>query len=197
VHTKWYNKTPRFLNYNKTTNSIGSSSHNYKGYYSNEKNHIKFNSNSTIKLNEVTINANNTGEIEIQLLNKNDKVIDSKIIFVEDNGVQTIALDFIIPKGNDYKLALKDASEGLQLFCNPSEGQFPYYNNAVTLTMSSKGAKFYPYFYNWKFEAMISSENVIDFNTIPYNNFTYIFNPKNQHMKGEGFHPESPLKQGK
>jgi len=191
VHTKWYNKTPRFLNYNKKTSNIGSSSHNFRGYYSNEKNHIKFNSNSTIKLNEVTINTNNTGEIEIQLLNKENKVIDSKIVFIEYHGVQAISLNFIIPKGNEYKLALKDASEGLQLFCNPSEGQFPYYNNTVTLTMSSKGTKFYPYFYNWKFEAMTRTENVIDFNTIPYNNFTYIFNPKNQLMKGEDFYTKS------
>lgn len=197
VHTKWYNKTPIFLNYNKKISNIGSTNYNKRGYYSNEKNFIKFNSHSTIKLNEVTINASNTGEIEIQLLNKEDKVLDSKIVFVNKNGIQAITLNFIIPKGNDFKLALKDASEGLQLFCNPSESHFPYYNNAVALTMSNKGTKFYPYFYNWKFEAMARTKNVIDSNMIPYNNFTYIFNPKNQLMKGDDFHIKPPLKQGK
>jgi hypothetical protein len=191
VHTKWYNKTPKILTYSKQTTNIGSASYNYKGYYSNENDYIQFDSHSTIKLNEVTINTTSTGEIEIQILNKNNKVIDSKIIFIEEDGVQTIKLDFIIPKGNAYKLALKDASEGLQLFCNPSQGHFPYYNNAVTLTKSSKGKEFYPYFYNWKYETMTRTEHVIDINTIPYNNFTYIFNPKNQVMKDQDFNTKS------
>lgn len=195
MHTKWYNKTPQTFKTYHRISEIGDSKYYKNGVYSNAYNYIEFNSRKTIKLNEVTINASNSGTLEVQLLNAQNKVLDSKIIFVDAAGIQTINLEFIIPKGTHFKLALKDTSEGIQLHCNANDASFPYYNNDVTLIQSNRGSAFYPYFYDWKFEA---APSVIDTNLIPYNNFTYIFNPKNQAKNSLDDDTSKPiLEQGK
>jgi len=114
--------------------------------------YIQFSAKNSILIKQVEINANTTGIMEVQLLDINNAVLDSKKITLTKNGIQNINLDFTVPAGRGYKLNATNFSEGLKLYRNNLDVSYPYSNGPVDVIDSHTGYAFYYFFYNWKIE---------------------------------------------
>jgi len=111
--------------------------------------YIQFSTDKSVKINQVEINANITGEMTVQLLDVNDTVLDSKTITLTESGIQNIDLGFIVPEGRGYKLNATEFSEGLKLYRNNLHVSYPYSSGPIDVIDSHTGYAFYYFFYNW------------------------------------------------
>ena len=155
---------------NTNSNSNGAN-HTTAGRY------LIFDCTESVILEQVTINAAGTGEIEIDLQNSLGEVINSVIVFV-NAGVQAIDLDFEIPVANNLRLVGKNFSTG-GLYRNNSSVSFPYANGSISIKDSSAGTGFYYFFYDWKIGSIKSAreEVVVTVNSSPVADFTHVVNP--------------------
>ncbi len=145
--------------------------------------YLIFDSSKMINLNEVTINANQPGEMEVQLQDNTGKMIDSRIIIINSAGIQNIKLDFIVPIASNLRLVAKELSNGLSLYRNNSNTNYPYTNGPITIKSSSasNGTDFYYFFYDWKINDFKSNKKEVKINVEnrPQANFEFNINPLN------------------
>ena len=160
-------------NVGNTNPNTNGSNHTTSGRY------LIFDCTESVTLNQVTINANSSGEIEIELQNSTGAVLHSKIVFV-NAGIQTIDLNFIIPVANNLRLVGKNFNTG-GLFRSNSGVAFPYNNGSISITSSSAGTDFYYFFYDWKIDHIKSArkEVIVNVNPSPVADFSSFVNPLN------------------
>ena len=154
-------------------------------YNSNGANHttsgryLIFNCTESVLLEQVTVNAANAGEIEIELQDENATVINSTIVFV-NAGLNTVDLNFEIPIANNLRLVGKNFSTG-GLYRNNANVNFPYTNGSISIIESNAGTSYYYFFYDWKIGNIKSARTQIDVivNPSPVANFTSDINNLN------------------
>ena len=139
--------------------------------------YLIFDCTESVVLEQVTINALNAGEVEVELQDASGNIINSAVKFV-NAGIQTIDLDFIVPVGTDLRLVGDDFSTG-GLYRNNTGVSYPYTNGSISIKDSSAGAGFYYFFYDWKIASIKSArkEVVVTVDPSPIANFSYIVNP--------------------
>lgn len=144
---------------------VGSNKYNAQGGYSHgTNNYLVFDSNAHILLKNVTINAEQAGDMEIQLQDKNGSPVEAKIIILAHGGIQKIDLNFFIPRAKSLRLVATNMSSNLRLFRNGDTAlSYPYDNGSISITGSSAMAStnFYYYFYNWNFEPLRSERQKV------------------------------------
>jgi len=123
--------------------------------------YLVFDATEMARLNKVTINAQQAGEIEVQLQDNTGKVLDAKIILVENSGVQQIDLDFTIPIDTDLRLVSVNMSSGFNLHRNNAGVSYPYTNGSISIKNSNAGTGFYYFFYDWEIENIVSPRNEV------------------------------------
>ncbi len=124
--------------------------------------YLVFSSTERVKLQSVEINAENTGEIEVQLQDSSGNMLDSRVIIIDTPGIQDIDLDFIIPVGTDMRLASKEMSSGFRLWRNNVyTDQYPFTTGPITITDSNVSTQYYYFFYDWKVEAIKSDKQEV------------------------------------
>ncbi len=158
-------------NIGNLNNNTGGANHVSTGRY------LIFDSTESVVLEQVTINALNAGEVEVELQDASGNIINSAVKFV-NAGIQTIDLDFIIPVGTDLRLIGEDFSTG-GLYRNNSGVSYPYTNGSITIKDSSAGTGFYYFFYDWKIGSIKSAreEVVVTVDPSPIANFSHVVNP--------------------
>jgi Zinc carboxypeptidase/Secretion system C-terminal sorting domain/Ig-like domain CHU_C associated/Carboxypeptidase regulatory-like domain len=123
--------------------------------------YLVFDCTESVKLNTVTINAQQAGEIEIQLQDSSGNMLDSRVVLVESAGIQQVNLDFIIPVGTDMRLASVEMSSGFNLHRNNSGVSYPYTNGSISIKNSNAGTGLYYYFYDWNIQDLKSSRKEV------------------------------------
>src|SRR5690606_28628208 len=113
-------------------------------------------------------------DLEIELQNSSGQLIDSRIITLNSNGVQTIDLDFIIPVANGLRLVMKRLSSGLSSRISPAS--YPYTNSSISITGANDAN--YCAFYDWKIAPLKSArkEVAVTVNPKPDADFTFAVN---------------------
>ena len=162
------------VNVGETANSTGG------GFLGGER-YLVFNCLESVNLEQVTINASQAGELEVQLQDTSGNMLDSRVIILANSGVQTIDLDFIIPVGTDLRLTAVELSSGLNLYrTTPAGTSFPYDNGSISITNGS-ASDYYYFFYDWELSDYKSArkEVVVNVNSQPTANFTHVVNPSN------------------
>lgn len=119
--------------------------------------YLVFDCTESVKLNKVTINAQQAGELEVQLQNSSGAMLDSRVILVESAGVQQIDLNFIIPIGTDLRLTSVEMSSNFYLYRNNSGTAYPYDNGSISIKTSNAGTGLYYFFFDWEIEAIKSA----------------------------------------
>src|SRR5690606_27672040 len=113
--------------------NVGATNYSSGSYSTTSGRYLVFNCTESVMLEQVTININrSTGaarDLEIELQNSSGQLIDSRIITLNSNGVQTIDLDFIIPVANGLRLVMKRLSSGLSSRISPAS--YPYTNSSI------------------------------------------------------------------
>jgi len=163
-----------------TKTNVGEANNNSGGGYLDGARYLIFDCTESVRLKEVTINADGPGEIEIQLQNSAGNMLDSRVIIIDAAGVQTIPLDFVIPVGTDLRLASYEISTVNLYRTLPANTSFPYTNGSITIKDGSS-ANYYYFFYDWKIEDFKSARKAVTVtvNPSPTSNFTYVVNPSN------------------
>ncbi|NOY48831.1 MAG: T9SS type A sorting domain-containing protein [Chlorobi bacterium] len=123
--------------------------------------YLVFDCTEPVKLSTVTINAQQAGEIEIQLQDSSGNMLDSRVIIVETAGIQQINLDFIIPVGTDMRLTSVEMSSGFNLHRNNTGVSYPYTNGSISIKNSNAGTGFYYFFYDWNIQDLKSSRKEV------------------------------------
>lgn len=143
--------------------------------------YLVFSTSSSVLLKQVSINANQAGEMEVQLQDAAGNMLDTRLILIENPGIQQIDLNFIVPIASNYRLTAVELSSGLNLYRNNTGVSYPYTAGEVSITDSSAGTGFYYFFYDWQIEAYKSSRLAIDItvNPNPIANFSFVVNPLN------------------
>ncbi|MGH1387546.1 M14 family zinc carboxypeptidase [Kordia sp.] len=143
--------------------------------FTNVAQYLIFDCVESVMLDEVTINSNQTGELEIQLQDSSGNMLDSRIVILPTSGVQTVDLDFILPVANNLRLAIKELSSGLSVYRTNSGVNYPYTNGSVSIKNSSAGADFYYFFYDWKINSLKSArkEVTVTVNPSPTPDYTF------------------------
>lgn len=139
--------------------------------------YLIFDCTESVVLEQVTINALNAGEVEVELQDASGNIINSAVKFVSA-GIQTIDLDFIIPVGTDLRLVGDDFSTG-GLYRNNAGVSYPYTNGSISIKDSSAGTGFYYFFYDWKIGSIKSAreEVIVTIDPSPIANFSHVVNP--------------------
>ena len=160
-------------NVGNTSNNSGGRNHTSSGRY------LIFDCTESVTLEQVTINANSSGDVEVQLQDSSGNVLDATVMPV-NSGIQVIDLNFIIPVANNLRLVGKDFSTG-GLYRNTSGISYPYTNGSISIKNSSEGTNRYHYFHDWKIGSIKSARKEVVVNIVPSPtaNFTYITNPLN------------------
>ncbi len=145
--------------------------------------YLIFDNSSPALLKSVEINAQQAGEIEIQLQDSSGNMIDSRVIIVEAAGIQEIDLDFIVPVGTDLRLASAEMSTGFNLWRNNTAAgtNYPYSNGTITIKNSNLDTNYYYFFYDWKISPIKSAreEVIVTVDPLPVANFSHVVNPAN------------------
>jgi murein tripeptide amidase MpaA len=150
-----------------TKENVGSTNHSANGSFfagGTVDRYLVFDASESVMLKEVTINAGQAGEMEVQLQDASGNMLDSRIIVVESAGLQQIELDFIIPVGNNLRLASTEMSSGFTLFRNNSAAgtNYPYSNGAITIKGNNiNNPDFYYFFYDWNLEDIKSARKEV------------------------------------
>lgn len=122
------------------------------GYNNNQ--YLLFNAIQPIKIVSVLVYADVAGVRNIELRSSTGTMMQNASINVPA-GQSRITLNFNVPQGNNYQLAL---TAGGNFFRNSAGVAYPYTLNGVaSITGSSAGSAFYYYFYDWEIEHSISS----------------------------------------
>lgn len=136
--------------------SIGPSSTSFSGngYFSSSvDDYLIFNAFLPFTLKNVTINAQNAGNLKVQLRTIYGKLISEKTVAVQ-SGIQEVLLDLAIPSGLNLQLGI--ANSNVSLFCStvPSGNiGYPYKLNSIAnIVGSADGDIQYAMFYNWKID---------------------------------------------
>jgi len=141
-----------------TKSNAGSSNHSANGSFfagGTTDRYLVFDAFEAVLLKEVTINTNNTGEMEVQLQDGSGNVLDSRLILVENSGVQQIELNFMIPVANDLRLVCAELSTGFRLWRNntPAGTSYPYNNGSISIKDNNlNNLDYYYFFYDWNLE---------------------------------------------
>ena len=143
--------------------------------FTNVAQYLIFDCVESVMLDEVTINSNQAGELEIQLQDSSGNMLDSRIVILPTSGVQTVDLDFILPIANNLRLAIKELSSGLSVYRTNSGVNYPYTNGSISIKNSSAGADFYYFFYDWKINSLKSArkEVTVTINPSPTPDYTF------------------------
>jgi len=158
-------------NVGNIANNSGGANHTSTDRY------LIFDCTESVVLEQVTINASNAGEIEVELQDDSGNIINSAVKFV-NAGVQTIDLNFIIPVGTNLRLIGDDFSTG-GLYRNDTSVSYPYTNGSITIKDSSAGTSYYYFFYDWKIASLKSSreEVIVTVDPSPTADFSSVVNP--------------------
>jgi hypothetical protein len=141
-----------------TKSNVGSTNYSANGGYfagGTTDRYLIFDASESVMLKDVTINAGQTGEMEVQLQDGSGNMLDSRIILVESTGVQQIKLDFIIPVGNNLRLVSTEMSSGFTLFRNNTGAgtSYPYTNGSISIKGNNiNNLDYYYFFYDWNLE---------------------------------------------
>lgn len=145
--------------------------------------YLIFSSTEPVMLKSVEINVGVTGEIEVQLQDSAGNMLDSRVLIIENTGIQEIDLDFFVPVGTDMRLASAEMSTGMTLFRNNAIAgtNYPYTNGPITITNSNVSTQYYYFFYDWKIEPIRSAREqvTVTVNPNPVANFSHVVNPAN------------------
>ena len=150
-----------------TKGNVGSTNHSSNGGYfagGITDRYLIFDSTESVMLKEVTINAGQTGEMEIQLQDSSGDMLDTRIIVIESTGLQQIELDFMIPIGNNLRLASTEMSSGFTLYRNNSGAgtNYPYTNGSITIKGNNiNNLDYYYFFYDWNIENIKSARKEV------------------------------------
>ena len=141
-----------------TKGNVGSTNHSASGSQfagGTTDRYLIFDSSESVMLKEVTVNAGQAGEMEVQLQDGSGNMLDSRVILIESAGVQQIELNFIIPIGTDLRLASTEMSSGFTLFRNNTAAgtDYPYTNGSVSIKGNNiNNLDYYYFFYDWNLE---------------------------------------------
>ncbi|MBR9921606.1 MAG: PKD domain-containing protein [Bacteroidetes bacterium] len=106
---------------------------------------VNFTATKPVVIESVFMDAGDTGERIIELLDGTGQVIETVSVFVEE-GPGQVELNMMVPSSGNFALAATMQN----LYRNDSGADYPYQvGDLVTLTGSSAGSDFYYYFYNW------------------------------------------------
>ncbi|WP_299224446.1 M14 family zinc carboxypeptidase [uncultured Psychroserpens sp.] len=145
--------------------NVGSTNYNANGGFfagGTGDRYLVFNNTQPVELERVTINAQQAGEMEIQLQDSSGNTLDSRLILVESAGVQQIDLNFFIPVGNDMRLASTEMSSGFSLYRNNSGATYPYTNGSITITNNNiNNLAYYYFFYDWEIASLKSARQEV------------------------------------
>ncbi|WP_431135328.1 M14 family zinc carboxypeptidase [Psychroserpens mesophilus] len=147
--------------------NIGSTNYSTNGSYfagGTTDRYLIFDATESVMLKEVTINAEQTGEMEVQLQDSSGNVLDSRLILVENTGIQQIELNFMIPIANNLRLASAELSSGFKLWRNNTGTgtNYPYTNGPVTIKGNNiNDLNYYYFFYDWKIQDIKSARKEI------------------------------------
>jgi carboxypeptidase D len=160
--------------------NVGDANNNSGGGYLDGQRYLIFDCSESVRLKEVTINADGPGEIEVQLQNSSGTMLDSRVLIIDATGIQTIPLDFVIPVGTDLRLTSYEISTVNLYRTLAANTSFPYTNGSITIKDGST-ANYYYFFYDWVIEDYKSSRKAVTVtvNPSPTANFTYVLNPAN------------------
>jgi PKD repeat protein len=151
-----------------TKPSVGITDSESNGAHRSGSRYLVFDALESVLLNKVTINPDQAGEMEIQLQDSNGSMLDSRVIFIENSGVQTIDLDFLIPVGTDLRLTAVELSNNLSLYRTGTNVSYPYTNSSgISIKNSSAGSTFYYFFYNWDIADIKSSRKAVNVTVTP------------------------------
>ena len=126
--------------------------------------YLIFDATESVMLKEVTVNAGQAGEMEIQLQDGSGNMLDSRIILIETDGLQQIELDFVVPVGNDLRLASVEMSDGFTLYRNNTGAgtNYPYNNGSITIKGNNiNNLDYYYFFYDWNLEDFKSARKEV------------------------------------
>ncbi len=127
------------------------------GYSTNSPStrYLTFDALQAISLNSVWVFAQSAGNRTIELRNSANGVLQSKTVNIPTGG-STVALNFNIAAGNNYRLGVANGST-VGLYRNNSGVSYPYsVAGLINITGSDAGSAYYYYFYNWE----VSKQNV-------------------------------------
>jgi hypothetical protein len=124
--------------------------------------YLVFDCTEQVMLKKVTINAQQAGEIDIQLHDSSSNVLASRVVSVTSAGLQQIDLDFMVPVDNNLRLVSSDMSSGFSLYRNNSGVSYPYNNGSISIKDSNAGTGFYYFFYDWQIQEIKSSRKQVD-----------------------------------
>ncbi|MCW3126459.1 MAG: Peptidase family protein [Bacteroidetes bacterium] len=129
-------------------NTVGTGSY----YTGNSVHGVTFSCYTPQILSYVDVYAQNTGTATIILTNSQGTTLQSAQIWL-DAGLNTVALNFNIPVGNNMQLA--SSGNPVQMFRNRTGINYPYYSqdSSVILTTSDQGLGYYYFFYNWQLQS--------------------------------------------
>ncbi|NNK69925.1 MAG: T9SS type A sorting domain-containing protein, partial [Flavobacteriaceae bacterium] len=155
------------------------------GFFAGGQNdrYLIFDCTESVLLKSVEINAQQAGEIEVQLQDSAGNMLDSRVIIVESAGIQEITLDFIVPVANDLRLASAEMSSGFNLWRNNAAAgtNYPYNNGSISIKNSNVDTNYYYFFYDWKISPIKSAreEVIVNVDPLPVANFSHVVNPSN------------------
>lgn len=150
-----------------TKGNVGSTNHSANGGQfagGTGDRYLIFDATESVMLKEVTVNAGQTGEMEVQLQDSSGNMLDSRIIVIESTGLQQIELNFIIPIGNNLRLASTEMSSGFTLYRNNTGAgtSYPYTNGSITIKGNNiNNLDYYYFFYNWNIEDIKSARKEV------------------------------------
>ena len=147
--------------------NVGSTNHSANGSYfagGATDRYLIFDAAESVMLTDVTINAGQPGEMEVQLQDASGNMLDSRLILIETAGLQQIELNFIIPVANNLRLVSSEMSSGFTLFRNNSAAgtNYPYTNGSITIKGNNiNNLDYYYFFYDWNLEDYKSSRKEV------------------------------------
>jgi len=126
---------------------VGNTDNNSNGAYYTSDRCLIFNALTDLVIESVEVNADGAGDRTVILRNSIGTVIESTIINIPD-GVSRITLDFAVPTGTDYELAITGTTD---LWRNSTGVSYPYTEPGVlSITGSSATSAYYYFFYDWE-----------------------------------------------
>lgn len=129
----------------------------------NNYQHLIFDVYQPMELVSVVVYADVAGNRTIELRNSVGTVLQTATINIPV-GQQTVNLNFQIPAGTDYELALANSTANIDLFRNNAGVSYPYSLAGIgAVTNSSAGTAYYYFFYDWvvKAEDCVSSREPV------------------------------------
>lgn len=147
--------------------NVGSTNHSSNGSYfagGTTDRYLVFDATESVILKDVTINAGQAGEMEVQLQDASGNTLDSRLILVETPGLQQIELNFMIPVANNLRLTSTEMSSGFTLYRNDTTAgtSYPYTNGSITIKGNNiNNLAYYYFFYDWNLEDIKSARKEV------------------------------------